>query len=292
MSDLGRRYKVKSKTSVKATPINTEEMYNNCLNLTIQTAIEKKLIPNDFSKLIGNNFDQNKWQELLAKNKKFSFTLPTNQEASEFARLIDIRRFNNMPYELQTGNIETARRIVSVGFMNIVARYAPKAYYSLILGFKYSLSAMNFTENEKQLFKQYFNVNIPTNTNGLTGGTPPDKDKTWVKPLVVTAIIGTAVGVGLWKKDEIMKAITGKKTAVNGLNGAKRKRKTNKKGLGSKPNAGLKKMLAINKSAKSLQHQSGYEMRNVKEVEVKVVRKSMPKLRWKEAQKRAKNLYK
>jgi hypothetical protein len=112
------------------------------------------------------------------------------------------------------------------------------------------------------------------------------------KHMIIVAAVGTVAGVGFWKKDEIMKAVKGKKSqSVNGLSGRKR-RKSKKKVLGSTPNKGLKKMIAINKSAKSLQHQSGYEMRNVKEVEVKTVRKSMPKLKWKEAQKRAKNLYK
>ena len=98
------------------------------------------------------------------------------------------------------------------------------------------------------------------------------------KHMIIVAAIGTVAGIGFWKKDEIMKAVNGKKS-VNGLSGAKN-------------NKGLKKMLAINKSAKALQKQSGYEMRNVKEVEVKTVKKMMPKLSWKEAQKRAKNLYK
>ena len=60
----------------------------------------------------------------------------------------------------------------------------------------------------------------------------------------------------------------------------------------SKNNKGLKKMIAINKSAKSLQRASGYEKRKVKVVEVKTVEKMMPKLSWKKAQRQAANLYK
>ena len=125
----------------------------------------------------------------------------------------------------------------------------------------------------------------------LNGGKIAPKDNTWIKPVAALAVVGTVIGIGVWKKDDIMKAVKGKKSqSVNGLNGRKR-RKPKKKGLGKVQNKGLQKMIAINKSAKSLQHQSGYEMRNIKEVEVKTVRKSMPKLSWKAAQKRATNLY-
>lgn len=158
-----------------------------------------------------------------------------------------------------------------------------------------------------------------TQVNGLYGGkiadpydtkTKPASVPNWVKPVVAVTVVG-GVGFGLyklWRRDqdrldamdskdaaEVMKAraYSGAAAAILSGKGKKSKKSTSKsKGLGKTPNKGLQKMLAINKSAKALQHQSGYEMRNVKEVEVKTVKKSMPKLSWKEAQKRAKNLYK
>lgn len=121
-----------------------------------------------------------------------------------------------------------------------------------------------------------------------------DKAKKWVKPLIITAIIGTVAGAAYWKKDEIMAAVNGKSKAVNGLNGTKKKGKKSTKGKGKKGlgnNKGLETMIEINQLAKSLQNKSGFETRKVKEVEVKTVSREMPKLRWNEAQKRAASLY-
>ena len=282
------------------------QLMNSHLRVFIRTGIDYGFFPESFESISNPIADYN-WRDAVQKTEDFEFM--TLQEYVEEKSRFNISKENL--YKVATNNAVWQSKDFQE-FMNLALfvqlLYIPELSYAFLKTLEamiYERAMMN--EATQKEVARVTNLDL-TNMNGLSGGKIADEStkSTWVKPVVILGVIGAIAGIGFWKKDEIMQAVKGeedkkpkkveekkeekqeKDESINGVG----KSKKGKKALGKTPNKGLQKMLAINKSAKSLQNQSGYEMRDVKDVEVKTVRKSMPKLSWKEAQKRAKNLYK
>lgn len=276
MSDLGRRR------------FNPNDAY---LNNIIQTGINQKILPDTFRSLISNNTRDDLWQKAYDDAVENGFVFAKYGEPdTDFFKMYWSQTqkqimnshtaiWRTKPYQ----DFEGRSKIT----LNIVRKNVPSLVPTFSKLFMYMLrNKVGINDEIQQVIMQ---------TTGLSGvalaGGQIAKENTWIKPAATVAVIGTVIGVGVWKKDEIVDFFSGKKSksvnGLDGLNGKKKGRKGKKgKGLG---NAGMDKIKAIQKRAKKLQHESGYTMKNVTEVEVKKVRKSVPKLSWKDAQKRAAN---
>lgn len=302
MSDLGRRSR------------RVYNPNNDYINNIIQTGIAQKILPDNFRAILGNNTNDTLFKTAYDEAIENGFVFAQNGEADTdfFGRYWE--QTQNQIRDTHTAVWRTPAYQEIEGKARVVIRILQQSEPQLIPAFSKIYYFILRTQTSSEIKQAISQVTGMSGT--LQGGKIADESKsaTWVKPVIILGVIGAVVGVGYWKKDEIMEAVKGeedkkpkkveekkqekeekeekqekqeKDESINGVG----KSKKGKKGLG-KVNKGLQKMLAINKSAKTLQNQSGYEMRNVKEVEVKTVKKSMPKLSWKEAQKRAKNLYK
>lgn len=268
--------------------MNLDEMRRQRIlfDTPVRIGIENGFLPKSFQSVLGNPTIEAYMEAYeQGEEEEFDFSFPTvnadykKQAQTFFQKFTPYHQGILATYPFENSMNIFRNRVYDMQY-NILFKF-PRLYGAMSAIFYYMLqNRIELTEIAQQTILKVTKIDITKKLtmSGLNGGKIA-KENTWIKPAATVAVIGTVIGVGVWKKDEIMAAFKGKKSkSVNGLNGTKN-------------NKGLKKMLAINKSAKALQKQSGYEMRNVKEVEVKTVKKMMPKLSWKEAQKRAKNLY-
>ena len=303
MSELGLSKKFLNRELAKRNAkINANNRYarnRSFLDTLVYTAIKDNLLPPSFKKVVGQNMYPHKWTEAYEEGLENGFVFAKyGQEDTDFYKRwketgIFLRK-NHVSILKSNTSYQNFSYIAAMG-LNIVRQGAPSVLpqFSKIL-IHLIRKGVGIDNELQKILAQSMRIDLNATSsqtpckcpsvNGLNGGKIAEEN-TWVKPVVVIAAIGTVAGIGFWKKDEIMKAVKGKKS-VNGLSGTKKKSKksTSRKDLG---NAGMTKIKAIQKRAKKLQHESGYTMKNVKDVEITTTRKSRPKLSWQDALKRA-----
>ncbi|WP_338814107.1 hypothetical protein V9L05_01545 [Bernardetia sp. Wsw4-3y2] len=267
---------------------------NNLLDSVIQTGISQKLLPDNFRSIIGRNTDTSVWRDSYSRAEDNGFVFakygePDTDFYKSFSKRTD-RQIMNKNVSIWKNKMYRSFYSQAIVSLNKVRESAPSLIPTFSKIFMYILrNKIGISEEIQKVVMQNSGL------SGLSGGQIAPKDNKWVKPVAAVAIVGTVLGVGVWKKDEIMAAVSGKKSksvnGVDGLDGTKKKGKkaTSRKGKKGKGlgNAGMTKIKAIQERARKLQKESGYTMKNVKEIEFKNTKQSRPKLSWQDALKRA-----